>query len=234
MVNRIKTRCQRFTARSRLAACTLLFFCSQLATAHPHSWIEMKTHIEARDGMISGFYMEWSFDAMTSAFMLEGENSSSPEKLRKAMDELTVTVMENMHNQHYFTHFYDGKKSIDFKPAFDGKFSRNRARLVLTFHLPLFKPQPLTKDSLKLQIFEPSYYVDMNWPAKQSVTLSDELAKQCSVELILPNPTPQQMSYALSLPKDADPDNSLGELFTQSIRLNCTTNANKPGKEVSK
>lgn len=45
-----------------------LFFTPNLY-AHPHSWIEMKTHIEGENGMITGLSMEWSFDAMTSMYM---------------------------------------------------------------------------------------------------------------------------------------------------------------------
>ncbi|AMO54603.1 DUF1007 family protein [Endozoicomonas montiporae] len=210
---------------------------SPAVLAHPHSWIDMKTHIEGKEGVITGFQMEWIFDAMSSAFMLEGEKKS-PQALRKALDGLTASVMENIKNEHYFTHFLDGNRSVDFGTATDATFSRNRARLVLTFNLPLLKPQPLRKDSLKLEIFEPTHYTDMSWPAKNSVSLSDELAKQCELELVRPNPTPQQMSYALALPEDADPDHTLGQLFTQSIRFHCSVNQQltpgKASKEVRK
>lgn len=36
----------------------------------------MKTYIQGRDGMITGFKMEWTFDPMTSAYMLDGEDMS--------------------------------------------------------------------------------------------------------------------------------------------------------------
>ncbi len=39
----------------------------------------MKTHIEGENGVITGLSMEWSFDAMTSMYMLDGEDVS-PEK----------------------------------------------------------------------------------------------------------------------------------------------------------
>ncbi|WP_354007617.1 DUF1007 family protein [Endozoicomonas lisbonensis] len=205
-----------------------MFSGSPPALAHPHSWVDMKTHIEGKEGVITGFQMEWTFDAMSSAFMLEGEKKS-PQELQKALEELVASVMENIKKEHYFTHFLDGDRTIGLSTATDAKFHRNRARLVLTFNLPLLKPEPLKKDSLKLQIFEPTHYTDMSWPAKSSVSLSDELAKQCELELVPPNPTPQQMSYALTLSEDADPDNTLGQIFTQSIRFHCSVES---GKEV--
>lgn len=55
----------------------------------------------------------------------------------------------------------------------------------------------------------------------KDVILDPELAAVCNAEMIEPNPTPEQMSYAMSLPPDADPDNALGQLFTQTVRLHC-------------
>ena len=63
----------------------------------------------------------------------------------------------------------------------------------------------------------------MSWNSKSDVSLSPDLEGQCSLKLVEPNPTPEQMSYAMSLSVDADPDNTLGQLFTQSIELNCAT-----------
>ena len=91
----------------------------------------------------------------------------------------------------------------------------------MTFELPLSKPQPITKDSLRLLIFEPSYYVDMSWKAKNDIILSPELSKVCTFDLAEPNPSPEQMLYAQSLPPDANPDNALGQLFTQTVKLHC-------------
>ena len=228
MVLRSLSYCKRLSTLACLVLLSFMLSGSPSALAHPHSWVDMKTHIEGKGGVITGFQMEWTFDAMSSAFMLEGEKKS-PQELQDALEELAVSVMENMKKEYYFTHFLDGDRNIDFGTATDAKFSRNRARLVLTFNLPLLKPEPLKKDSLKLQVFEPTHYTDMSWPAKSSVSLSNELAKQCELKLVPPNPTPQQMSYALALPEDADPDNTLGQLFTQSIRFHCSV---KPGKEV--
>ncbi|PTP12449.1 DUF1007 domain-containing protein [Vibrio sp. 10N.286.51.C3] len=188
--------------------------------AHPHSWIEMKTHIEGESGMITGLSMEWSFDAMTSMYMLDGEDVS-PEKEKETFKDLAASVIENMMYEHYFTYFYDGKEPIKYQVAEHAKFERDKAKMVLTFDLPLSKPKPVTRDSLRMLIFDPSYFVDMSWISNNDVTLSNSLARQCQLEIVEPNPTPEQMSYAMSLPADADPDNTLGQLFTQSVELHC-------------
>ncbi|WP_303629348.1 DUF1007 family protein [Photobacterium pectinilyticum] len=209
-------------------AVTGLFFLifPLFASAHPHSWIEMKTYIDGKDGMITGFRMEWSFDPMTSAYMLDGEDTS-PEMEAKTFTKVAASVLDNMMHEHYFTYFYDGEKPIKYQLARYGKLNRDRARLVLTFELPLAKPQLVTAESLKLLVFEPSYYVDMSWLSKRDVILAGDLADYCELEMVAPNPTPEQMSYAISLPADADPDNALGQLFTQSVRFHCQAIAEK-------
>lgn len=188
--------------------------------AHPHSWIEMKTYIEGEQGVITGLKMEWSFDAMTSMYMLDGEDTS-PENEQETFEKVAASVIDNMMYEHYFTYFYDGEEPIKYKMAQHAKLERDKAKLVLTFDLPLSKPKTVTRDSLRLLVFDPSYFVDMSWNSKGDVELSPELARQCALELVEPNPTPEQMSYAMSLPVDADPDNTLGQLFTQSTNIHC-------------
>ncbi|MDA0150106.1 DUF1007 family protein [Vibrio sp. LaRot3] len=192
------------------------------AYAHPHSWVYTKTYILGDAGMITGFKMEWTFDAMTSAYMLDGEDTS-PENEQQTFRQVSASVMENMLYQHYFTYFYDGETPIRYKVAHSDKLTRDRAKLVLSFELPLAKPISVTRESLRLLIFDPSYYVDMAWRSNQDVILSPELARQCQLKVVEPNPTPEQMSYAMSLPPEADPDNTLGQLFTQTVEIYCAS-----------
>lgn len=190
--------------------------------AHPHSWIEMKTLIQGDEKHITGFRMVWTFDAMTSAYMLDGEDMSDEFK-NTTLAMIRDSVMHNMMNEHYFTYFYQDKTPIKYKIAQNPHLTQDKAKLTLLFDLPLAKPQPLTQDSLRLLIFEPSYYVDMTWKQKTDVQLSGELQKNCSFTLVEPNPTTEQMLYAQSLPEDADPDHALGQLFTQTVTLQCNT-----------
>jgi len=188
--------------------------------AHPHSWIEMKTQIEGNINEITGFKMEWSFDAMTSAYMLDGYDLS-PEKKAQSFQEIADFVLNNMLADHYFTFFYDGEEPIRYETGKNARLTQNRAKLTLSFDLPLAKPQPAIGSSLRLLIFEPSYYVDMLWKQKSDISLSPELQNSCSIKLKEPNPTTKQINYAISLSMDADPDNALGQLFSQTIKLHC-------------
>lgn len=196
------------------------FLLPSYSSAHPHSWIEMKTEIVGSDGNVNGFKMEWTFDAMTSAYMLDGYDLSK-EKKAESLQKVADLVINNMYAEHYFTFFYDDLTPIRYKTAVDAKLTKKKAKATLSFYLPLSKPQKAIGKSLKLLIFEPSYYVDMSWNKKSDIVLSKALQAVCSLTLDEPNPTAEQMNYALLLPTDSDPDNALGQLFTQTARLNC-------------
>lgn len=82
--------------------------------AHPHSWIDLKTYIQGKNGMITSLKMEWTFDAMTSAYMLDGKDMSA-ENEQSSLQEVSASVLENMLYEHYFTYFYDAKRLSNTK-----------------------------------------------------------------------------------------------------------------------
>ncbi|MCG9579468.1 DUF1007 family protein [Vibrio tubiashii] len=199
------------------ATLTLLFCCAQ-SFAHPHSWIEMNTYIQGNEQEITSLYMVWEFDAMTTAYMLDGEDRSDPTMLKR----LANSIAENMLGHHYFTYFYQDENPIKYRKAIDPDLTLKRGKATLRFDLPLAKPVPLNSDNLKLLIFDPTYYVDMSWNSATAIHLSDNMA--CNIRLEKPNPTPEQMAYAMALPIDADPDEALGQLFTETVYIDCHYN----------
>lgn len=218
-----------FTAFSKINPCRRLgcavviltsLFVSTVCIAHPHSWVDMKTEILGNTTQITGFKMQWTFDAMTSAYMLDGEDLSEENK-EKTLDQLADTIMDNMIVGHYLTYFYEDKMPIKYALAQNGELRQDKIKLILTFDLPLAKPKTLSDKPLKLLIYDPSYYVDMSWPTKKDIQLSPELAKQCQLVLTEANPSSEQMAYVMSLPVDAARDDALGELFTQALTITC-------------
>lgn len=195
-------------------------FVSTRCIAHPHSWVDIKTEILGNTTQITGFKMQWTFDAMTSAYMLDGEDLSA-EKRENTLVKLADTIMYNMTVGHYLTYFYEDEAPIKYALAQNGMLRQDKIKLILTFELPLAKPKTLSEKPLKLLIYDPSYYVDMSWPTKNDIQLSPELAKQCKLALTEADPTSEQIAYVMSLPVDAAKDDALGELFTQALTITC-------------
>lgn len=188
--------------------------------AHPHSWIDLKTEIVGNETQILGFNMSWTFDAMTSAYMLDGEDLSAKNK-SKTLAKIASSLMSNIRIEHYFTHFYDGETSIKLAFSDHGVLTKNKTKLTLDFYLPISKPKEINNRLMTLFVFEAGYYVDMSWENENDVQLSSELSKHCSLELILPNPTAKQFTYAMSLPADANASYELGKVFSQTVNIVC-------------
>lgn len=198
------------------------FLTPTVSIAHPHSWVDLKTEIVGNNTQINGFKMSWTFDAMTSAYMLDGEDLSVDNKA-KTLQKLANSIMKNINLEHYFTYLYDDETPVKYSFSNQGELTQNRTKLTLDFYLPLSETKDIKGHTLKLLIFEPSYYVDMSWVKKSDISFSADFSKQCALQLVEPKPTTQQISYAMSLPADADPDNELGQLFTQAVFITCST-----------
>jgi ABC-type uncharacterized transport system substrate-binding protein len=188
--------------------------------AHPHSWIDLKTEIVGNETHIQGFKMSWTFDAMTSAYMLDGEDLSANNK-SKTLKEIASSLMRNIYTEHYFTYFYDGGSIIESGFSDQGLLTHNRTQLTLEFYLPLLNPQEITNGSMKLFVYEAGYYTDMSWGNENDIQLSSELSKHCSLALILPNPTEEQFSYAMSLGANENPNYEQGKVFSQTVNIIC-------------
>ncbi len=189
-------------------------------SAHPHSWIDLKTEVLGDDNAITGFSMDWTFDAMTTAYLFDGEDMS-PAHRAKTLKDVGQSVINNMLSQHYFTYFYDKDTPIKYEEVKQARLTETKGKATLSFTLLLAHPYTYNGHKLTLRIFDPTYYVDMSWRNKSDITLANNLGSRCNFKLVEPHPTSAQISYAMSLPADADPDNQLGQLFTQTLELSC-------------
>ncbi|MDG3087909.1 DUF1007 family protein [Vibrio hannami] len=205
--------------KSCLLVLTLSLFSFGIS-AHPHSWIALDTTVNVQDGNIVSLSMEWEFDAMTSAYMLADEKIDASNR-DETYNRIANEIVENMLSNHYFTYFYQGEEPIRYKKAEGGELVQKGAKLTLSFELELAKPVALETNGLSLLIFDPTYFVDMSWDSKQSIKLSQPYSDACNIDIIKPNPTAEQLAYAMSLSMDEDPDYELGQLFTQRAKFRC-------------
>ncbi|MGX9522562.1 DUF1007 family protein [Vibrio mediterranei] len=200
------------------------FLGSKTSFAHPHSWIDMQTTVLGSEKAITGFKMRWAFDPMTTAYLFDGEDMT-PQHKQQTLDKLSKEVVGNMLGSHYFTYFLDsdGKTPIRYKAVQHSELTQSKGKAILSFTITLVHPYPFNNQTLSLKIFDPTYYIDMSWATANDINLDKTLTPYCEIKLHQPNPTSAQVNYALSIPADADPDDSLGQLFTQNAKITCHT-----------
>jgi len=200
----------------------LTLVCATPGLAHPHSFITLQTQIIEKDGQFTGLQMRWLMDEITSADLLYDAGDAKPGS--EIWKKLAAEVMANVIGQHYFTEVWHNGKKVTFLPVPpEYGMAREDHQAVLTFILPLAKPQPLTGQRYSISTFDPTYYVDMSYEATNDITLPAALAGQCKLTMTTPTPTADTQAFAMSLDKeDAPPeDMELGKQFAQKVELQC-------------
>ncbi|WP_162892865.1 DUF1007 family protein [Vibrio superstes] len=193
---------------------------SSSALAHPHSWISTKTTVNVEGGYIQSLSMDWLFDPMTTAYTLSG-SKLTPKNRQQVFQKLSKDIQENLLYKHYFTYFYQGDNPIRYQAVEGAKISMVGPKLRLQFQLQLAKPIDLHTPKLSLYIFDPTYYIDMSWDDYGTIGFNGDVGS-CRLHTHAPNPTSEQVAYAMSLQIDSDPDNELGKLFTQKATIDCS------------
>ena len=205
-----------------IPALALFALLSGQASAHPHSFIAMRSELVASDGRLTAINMRWTMDEITSADLLYDAGNAKPGD--EIWKKLAAEVMANVLGQHYFTELWHGGKKVKFenRPSAYG-LAREGHKAVLTFTLPLAAPQPLAAASYAFATFDPTYFVDMHYDHDADVTLGAGFPAGCTLKVVTPKPDENLAAYALSLDKaDAPPeDMDLGKQFAQQVMLAC-------------
>ena len=204
-------------------SCAALFLLLSVARAeaHPHVWVTFHSEVlYAADGSMTGIRHAWTFDDMFSAYALQGiAHAKKGEFTREELASLAQTNVESLKEYGYFTYARTETKKLKFADATDYYLEYKNAALTLHFTLPL--KAPASAKTMKIEIYDPSIFVDFEFAKDEPVTLSG--APQCALSFDLPHqPTPAEQARLSQL--DAvplDPSSSYGETFANKIVVTC-------------
>ncbi len=150
-------------------------FGASAAQAHPQSGIVAKSElVYAPDGTITGVRHAWTFDDMFSTYALQGiETKTKGVYTRDELKPLAQTNVESLKEYAFFTFAKIGPKGSQKKEKFtdpvDYYLDYKDSALTLHFTLP-FKT-PFKADTLAVEVFDPSYFIDFQLNEKDPVTL---------------------------------------------------------------
>ncbi len=189
------------------------------ASAHPHVWVKATSElVYAPDGSITGIRHHWAFDDMFTAFALQGIEAK--EKGKYTRDELAPLAkvnVESLKDYDYFTYAtVDGKKTPLGEPLPDYSLDYKDEVLTLNFTLP-FK-QPVKAKDLKIEIYDPTYFIDFEL-AKDAPVLLVGAPAQCKVTTELP----RELTYAEGKKLSDNPEAAAnwGAFFANKIMVKC-------------
>jgi len=193
-----------------------------LARAHPHVWVTMKSEvIYAPDGTVTGVRHAWSFDDMFSAFATQGLDAKEKGKFsREDLAPLAKVNIESLKEYDYFTYATaDGAKVPMTDPLPDYWLDYTKEVLTLHFTLPL--KTPVKAKELKLDIYDPTIFVDFSFDKKAPVQLVGAPAG-CKLDVALP----REMTFAegkklSEIPADQPNTFMTGAEFANKILVHC-------------
>ncbi|MGF1777943.1 DUF1007 family protein [Vibrio nomapromontoriensis] len=210
------TKSRIMTFVTLLMAALLL---SSVCYAHPHSWISHTLTIHGEGTKMESLEMEWVFDPFTSAYALDGDFSIFESEERASQE--ARRLMSNLLNTHYFTYLYLNGTPLKFRIPTSYSLTKRGKRMVLVFLLPLSKSVELSNQSLAIQTYDNTYFIDIAWKSAQSVKLSSAVSSQCHIGLAQPSPSQDIQNYAMSLARDSEEDVELGQHFSQTVSIYC-------------
>lgn len=207
-----------------LAAGAGLALAATAASAHPHVWVTAKSSVVyAPDGTVVGIRHSWSFDDMYSAFATQGlEQKTKGEFTQEELQPLAQVNVESLKEYDFFTFAKtDGKKAVFDDPK-DYHLEFNSKDTVLTLHFLLPLKKPAKAQTLTLEVFDPSYFVDFQFAEKDAATLVNAPAG-CALNLGKPQEMTKEMAQRLAEipPGQQIPENSFGAAYANKISVQC-------------
>jgi ABC-type uncharacterized transport system substrate-binding protein len=212
--------------RIRILACALasLVLAAGSASAHPHVWVTMKSAVVyGPDGAITGVRHSWTFDDMYSAFAIQGlESKKKGEFTTEELKPLAQVNVESLKEYDFFTFAKADGKDVTFVDPVDYHLEFNAKDTVLTLHFVLPLKTPVKTKAIKLEVFDPTYFVDFALAEKDPVSL-EKAPQGCQLSVAKPQEmTPEMARKLAEIPPDQQiPDNSYGEAFSNKISVTC-------------
>ena len=154
------------------------------AAAHPHVWIEaMSDVVFDSHGRIVAINHEWTMDEMYSETAIDGldtdgDGTYSPSEL----EPLTQENIKSLKEFSYFTSMKAGADKVAFRDAAEAGQSWKNKRLTLHFQLPLEKPIDPRNAKVFYRVYDPDFFIAIEFPGKESVFATGDIPGQCKIE----------------------------------------------------
>ena len=205
-----------------LFAAVLALFATTAVRAHPHVWVTMKSELlYAADGSVTGVRHAWTFDDMFSTFATQGLESKEKGKFtREELAPLAKVNVESLKDYDYFTLAHANGKKAELGQPVDYWLEFTDGLLTLHFTLP-FKA-PAKPQSLNVEMYDPSWFVDFSFAQKDPVKL---VGAPAACQLAVQRPGDVNQAATKGQPGEAffssGAGSNYGAQFTNRIAVKC-------------
>ena len=130
------------------------------ASAHPHVWITATSELlYAADGSVTGVRHAWTYDEAFSANGVQGlQRKTDGTYSREELAALARAQLESLKDNTYFTFLRVAAERLPFAEPVDYFFDYKDDHLTLHFTLPL--QTPVKAKTVRMTIFDRSFFID--------------------------------------------------------------------------
>jgi ABC-type uncharacterized transport system substrate-binding protein len=198
------------------------------ALAHPHVWIEMRSDVVFDDkGQITAMNLMWTFDDGYAQMALDGLDTNgdgvySPSEL----DPLTKENIASLKDYGFFTVMrYNGEKQALGEVTEYGQIWSND-KLQLHMRVPLQTPVDPTKGEFVAKVYDPDFFIAMDYAKDEPVTVIGNMPKTCQL-VVKPVATDAEIEETRAMLATKGPEwkpeneEDFGALFAQPVTVQC-------------
>jgi ABC-type uncharacterized transport system substrate-binding protein len=198
------------------------------ASAHPHVWIEMRSDVVFNDqGQITAMNLMWTFDDAYAQMALDGLDTNgdgvySPSEL----DPLTRENIASLKDYGFFTVMrFNGQKQPFGEVTEFGQIWSND-KLQLHMQVPLKAPLDPTKGEFVAKIYDPDFFIAMDYAREEPVSVVGAMPKNCQL-VVKPVATDAEVEQTRAMLSTKGPewkpenDEDFGAIFAQPVIVQC-------------
>ena len=168
----------------RLALLTSLLLWSLPAGAHPHVWITAKITFQTDGANILAIHDVWQMDDMFSDFLIgeydkDNDGKFSQDETATLQDEAFSLLGES----DYLNDLEANDQRVPIKTAtnFSAEIDQKSRIVTYRFTTPLPEPVPLIGRSIRLALYDDTFYVDIGVADKDAVSFTGTHACSTSI-----------------------------------------------------
>lgn len=153
------------------------------AHAHPHVWIISHSDVVFDDkGQITAINIEWEFDEFYSMTAVEGLDTNGngvyePEELLPLAGE-NIKALKDFD---YFTKISAGSETVPLSEVTEFHSTFKDSRMTLYFQVPLAVALDPRKIKVDYKVYDPSFYIAIEYASKDAVKAIGAIPKGCTV-----------------------------------------------------
>lgn len=164
-----------------------VLFSQPLWAAGFHYEIAVNTTLNLDENhQLQSLSMQWLNDQNTSELLLDGSDTSTPMMLDLTLKSISKRMTNALKKVDYLTHLGDDSGPIALGDVKDYQLQLNDDKqLLLTFHLPLKKPYPLSQKPLTLSHADPNGTAILLYRSAEHIQFNKPDA-QCKTQITEP------------------------------------------------